>query len=189
MTRKEAMEYDNALKQELERASLLYGMEKVVGDYLVDNFITVMPETARKGMVFLGEESVSYKAGNIKIDLKKALVAGLEFVASINKPESIFNYIQIIIVSAIFIAKSIKQEIGKLEAQVIFFLHEKDAYDVGIEEKKLIDEVQDWYQKQEGDVLGRDNVINVINFLYEIDIVDIDNGTVYLNEKVFGKVG
>lgn len=100
MTRKEAMEYNDSLKKELEQAALQYGLEESVGTYIVDNFITVLPETARKGMIFLGEDSASYKAGNIKIDLKKAVIAGLEFAASVSKPESVFNYIQLIIVSA-----------------------------------------------------------------------------------------
>ena len=61
------------------------GLEKTVGDYIEDNYITVLPEDARKSMIFLGENSISYKAGNVKIDLKKAVIAGLEFAASISK--------------------------------------------------------------------------------------------------------
>ena len=59
--------------------------------------------SARKGIIFIGEDSASYKAGNIKMDLKKAFIAGLEFAASISKPESIFNYIQLIIVSVFLV--------------------------------------------------------------------------------------
>ena len=101
MNRKEAIEYNESLKKELEQIALQYGLEKLVGTYIVDNYITVLPEDARKGMIFLGEDSASYKAGNIKMDLKKAIIAGLEFVASVSKPESVFNYIQLIIVSSI----------------------------------------------------------------------------------------
>lgn len=187
MTREEAMEYDNALKQELERSALQYDMTEATGDYLVDNFITVIPEDARKGMVFLGKNSASYKAGNVKIDLKKALVAGLEYVASVNKPESIFNYIQMIIVSVLFVVKSVKQEIGKLEAQVVYFLHKRNAYEVGIEEERFISAVQDWYKQREGKILERDNVNAALNSLYKINIIALDDGKVYLREKVFGK--
>lgn len=90
MNGREAMECDDSLKRELEQAALECGLEKSVGTCIVDNYITVLPEDARKGMIFLGEDSASYKTGNIKIDLKKAVIAGLEFVASISKPESIF---------------------------------------------------------------------------------------------------
>ncbi len=188
MTRKEAIEYDNALKQELERTALQYDMEERVGDYLVDNFITVIPEDARKGMIFLGENSASYKAGNVKIDLKKALVAGLEYVASVNKPESIFNYVQMIIVSVLFVVKSVKQEIGKLEAQVVYFLHERCAYEVGIEEEEFVCAMQKWYQQNEGELLEKGAVDAALHSLYEVKVVAFDDGKVYLKEKVFGKV-
>lgn len=62
MTRKEAMEYNDSLKKELEQAALKYGLEETAGAYIVDNYITVLPEDARKGMIFLGEDSASYKA-------------------------------------------------------------------------------------------------------------------------------
>lgn len=188
MTRKEAIEYDNALKQELERTALQYDMEERVGDYLVDNFITVIPEDARKGMIFLGENSASYKAGNVKIDLKKALVAGLEYVVSVNKPESIFNYVQMIIVSVLFVLKSVKQEIGKLEAQVVYFLHERGAYEVGIEEEEFVCAMQKWYQQNEGKILDRGDIDVALRSLYEVGVVVFVDGNVYLKEKVFGKV-
>ena len=189
MTREEAIEYDNFLKRELKQTALQYGMTETVGDYLVDNFITVIPEDARKGMIFLGENSASYKAGNVKIDLKKALVAGLEYVASVNKPESIFNYVQMIIVSVLFVVKSIKQEIGKLETQVVYFLHERDAYEVGIEEEEFICAMQKWYQQKEGEILERGDVDAALKFLYGVKIVDFDNGKICLKEKIFGRVG
>lgn len=185
MTREEAIEYDNALKQKLEQTALQYYMAETTGDYLVDNFITVVPEDARKGMIFLREDSASYKAGNVKIDLKKALVAGLEYVAAVNKPESIFNYIQIIIVSVLFVVKSVKQEIGKLEAQVVYFLHEKGAYEVGIEEEEFISAMRKWYQQRKGEILERKDIDTALHSLYEVKIVDFDNGKIYLKEKVF----
>lgn len=83
MNRKEAMEYNDSLKKELEQVALQYGLEESAGDYIVDNYITVLPEDARKGMIFLGKDTASYKAGNVMIDFKKALVSGFEFAASI----------------------------------------------------------------------------------------------------------
>lgn len=188
MTREEAIEYDNTLKYELEKTALQYDMAETAGDYLVDNFITVVPEDARKGMIFLGEDSASYKAGNVKIDLKKALIAGLEYVASVNQPESIFNYIQMTIVSVLFVIKSVKQEIGKLEAQVIYFLHERCAYEVGIEEEEFICAMQKWYQQREGGALERKDVQKIIHFLQEIKIIVFDDGKIFLAEKVYGKL-
>ena len=165
MTREEAIEYDNALKHELEKAALQYDMAETAGDYLVDNFITVVPEDARK-----------------------ALIAGLEYVASVNQPESIFNYIQMTIVSVLFVIKSVKQEIGKLEAQVIYFLHERCAYEVGIEEEEFICAMQKWYQQREGGALERKDVQKIIHFLQEIKVIVFDDGKIFLAEKVYGKL-
>lgn len=188
MTRKEAMEYNDSLKKELEQAALEYGIEESAGAYIVDNYITVLPEDARKGMIFLGEDSASYKAGNIKMDLKKAVIAGLEFAASVSKPESAFNYIQLIIVSAFFIGKSVKRELGRLEAYVVYLLHKKGAYDTGVEEERFIGEVQEWYQRKEGKTVGREDVIDAINNLYGIEAADFNNGNIYLKEHVWGTV-
>lgn len=188
MTREEAIQYDNALKQKLEQAALQCDMPETTGEYLVDNFITVIPEDARKGMVFLGPDSASYKAGNVKIDLKKALVAGLEYVATIHKPESIFDYIQIIISSVLLVVKSVKHQIGKLEAQIVYFLHERGAYEAGIEEEEFISEMRTWYQQREGEILERKDIDAALHSLYEVKIVDFDSGNIFLKEKVFGRV-
>lgn len=189
MTREEAIEYDNALKQRLGETALQYNMAETVGDYLVDNFITVVPEDARKGMIFLGEDSASYKAGNVKIDLKKALVTGLEYVAAVNRPESLFNYIQIIIISVLYVVKSVKQEIGKLEAKAVYFLHERCAYEVGIEEEEFVFAMRKWYQQREGEVLEQKDIHTVIHFLQEIKVIVIDDGKIFLAEKVYGNLG
>lgn len=188
MTRKEAMEYNDSLKKKLEQAALEYGLEESAGAYIVDNYITVLPEDARKGMIFLGEDSASYKAGNIKIDLKKAVIAGLEFAASISKPESVFNYIQLIIVSAFFIGKSANQELSRVEAYVVHLLHKKGAYDIGVEEERFICEVQELYQQKEGKTVGRVDVVDAINNLYEIKVVDFNSGNIFLKEHVWGTV-
>lgn len=188
MTRKEAIEYNDSLKKELEQAALKCGLEESAGAYIVDNYTTVLPENARKGMIFLGEDSASYKAGNIKMDLKKAVIAGLEFAASVSKPESVFNYIQLIIVSAFFIGKSAKKELSRLESYVVYLLHKKGAYDTGVEEERFIGDVQEWYQQKEGKPVGREEVINAINDLYEIKAAGFNSGNIYLKEHVWGTV-
>lgn len=189
MNRKEAMEYNDSLKKELEQVALQYGLEESAGDYIVDNYITVLPEDARKGMIFLGKDTASYKAGNVMIDIKKALVSGFKFAASISRPESIFNYIQLIIASAFFIEKSVKQELSRLEAYAVYLLHKKGAYDTaGIEEERFISELQEWYQQKEGTAIGKKEIVDAINNLYRIKAADFDNGNIYLKEHVCGTV-
>ena len=188
MNIKEAMEYNDSLKKELEQVALQYGLKESAGTYIVDNYITVLPEDARKGMIFLGKDPASYKAGNVKIDFKKAIIAGFELVASISRPESIFNYIQLVIVSVFFIEKAIKQELGRLESYVVYLLHKKGAYDTGIEEERFISELQEWCQQKEGRAVGRGEIIGAINNLYGIKAADFNNGNIYLKEHVWGTV-
>lgn len=188
MTRKEAMEYNDALKTEMEQVALRYGFEESVGSRIVDNYIIVLPEDARRGMIFLGKNSVSYKLGNIKIDLKNIIEAGFEFVVSINTPESIFDYIQLVIVSILFIQKRTKKILNSTEAYIVYLLHKKDAYKICIEEQRFISELQDLYQKEKGEFVDSDTIINALNNLYKMKIIDSDNGKIYLKEFVWGKV-
>lgn len=187
MNRREAIAYNEKLKKELNEAAVYYGIDKMFGDYLVDNYITVIPNDARRGMIAMGEESKSYKLGNIRIDLKNALVAGLEFLASINQPESVFNYIQLLIVSCFFIERAMKIKIEKTEAYVVYLLHMHDAYNTGINEETLIMNVREAYREQEGEEIGRDQIDDAINRLYEIKVVDFESGNVFLIETVWMK--
>ena len=96
MTRQEAIEFDDELKTKLMKASAELGMDEKTGAGIVDRYIMVIPDDDRKGMIFLGNDAVSYKLGNVRLDLKKAIVAGLELVAAINHPENLFNYLQLV---------------------------------------------------------------------------------------------
>lgn len=188
MTRKQANEYDNELKTRLQDCAKEILMDQQAGTYIVDNFIEFIPEDYVKGMIFLGNDPVSYKAGNVRIDLKKALLAGIEFVASISAPESIFNYIQLLIVSALFIGKASKQELSEVEACIVYWLHTRGAYDTGVEEERFILNFREWYQEKEGKALERGDIVNAINHLYHIKVADYKEGNIYLKEKVWGKL-
>ena len=85
----------------MQEAEVL-GLGEKAGSDLADRYITVIPDDERKGMVFLGEEAASYKLGNVRLDLKKAIVAALELAASVSLPESFFNYLQLLIVGAFY---------------------------------------------------------------------------------------
>lgn len=188
MNREQAMEYDNELKEQLQRYAREYNLDESTGKYIVDHFVEFIPEENIKGMIFLGDHSVSYKVGNVKMDLKKAIIAGLELAASISKPESIFHYIQLLIVSAFFIEKAAKQELNKLEAYIVYLLHRKDAYNIGVEEERFICEVQEWYREKEGKDIEQRVCVEAIHHLYEIKTADFKNGEIFLKEHVWGKI-
>ena len=188
MTEQEAKAYDRTLKEYLEQAALQCGLEEAVGDYLADHYIIVQPDIPVKEMISLGDRAVSYKLGNIKIDMKKALVAGLELAASVNKPESVFNYIQLLIISVLFITKAMRQEAGEIETYIIYLLHRKGAYDNrGIEEEKFLCETQEWLREHKDIRVDRGEIVEAFNQLYKMQIADFENGNIYLKERVCGK--
>lgn len=188
MNRQQALKYDNDLKEKLQSCSKAYNEDEAMGRYIVDNFVEFLPDDDVKGMIFLGNDSVSYKASNTKLDLKKALLAGVEFVTSINSPESIFNYIQLLFVSALFIRNATRKSLSKIESYMVYWLHSRGAYQIGVNEEHFIREFQKWYHQKEKIELEREKVVNAINRLYEMKIADFENGSIYLKEKVLGKL-
>lgn len=103
--------------------------------------------------------------------------------------ESIFNYIQLVIISVIFVQKCVKQGLSRLEAYTVYLLHKKAAYEIaGIEEERFISELLEWCRYKEGKEVGREEIVGAINNLYRIKVVDFDNGNIYLKEHVWGTV-
>lgn len=188
MTRKQAVEYDNKLSKELQDYASDSGEDKTVAVNIVDNFIEFMPEDDMKGMIFLRNDPVSYKLGNARLDLKKAILAGLELAASVSRPESIFNYIQMLIVSVLFIRNTTRQELDRIEVYIIYLLHIKGAYQFDIEEDRFIHDLQEWYMQRENTTLEKEKIVGAINHLYEMKVTDFENGKICLKEKVWGKL-
>lgn len=188
MTRQQAVEYDNKLSKELQDYANDCGENKTVAVNIVDNFIEFLPEDDMKGMIFLRNDPVSYKLGNVRVDLKKAILAGLELAASISRPESIFNYIQMLIVSVLFIRSATRQELGEIEAYIVYLLHIKGAYQSDIEEEQFIYDLQAWYMQRENTMLEKKKIVDAINHLYEVKVLDFENGKIRLKEKVWGKL-
>lgn len=186
MTRQEALAYDNVLKDKLKLAAEMLGMEEKTGTDIVERYIMIIPDDDRKGMIFLGEKSASYKWGNIRLDFKKAIAAGLELVASLNLPESFLNYIQLLIVTAFFIQKSIMMEIGKTEAYIVYFLHMRNGYETGIEEKFFLEDFQKWYKERMDTLLEEKEIEEAVQHLYDGKVLDITDEKIYLKEKVIG---
>ncbi|MDE7205475.1 MAG: hypothetical protein K2O91_27060 [Lachnospiraceae bacterium] len=188
MTRQQAMEYDDKLSKKLQDYASDCGEDKTAAKNIVDNYIEFLPENDIKNMVFLGNDPVSYKLGNVRIDLKKAILAGVELAASVSRPESIFNYIQMLIVSVLFIRSVTRQELNGIEVYIVYLLHIKGAYQSGVEEEQFIHDFQEWYMQRENTTLERRNVVETINHLYEMKVADFENGKICLREKVWGKL-
>ena len=170
MTRQDAIEYDNWLKSGLMQEAEVLGLGEKAGSDLADRYITVIPDDERKGMVFLGEEAASYKLGNVRLDLKKAIVAALELAASF------------------FIQKSTKQEIGKNEAYILYFLHQKNCYERGIDEEDFQDEFKIWCEEKMESCPDGVKCKKALRTLRKYKVIDIEDGKIYLRERVIGYV-
>lgn len=188
MTRQQAMEYDDKLSRKLQDYASGWGENEDTAKNIVENFIEFMPDNDIKGVVFLSNDPVSYKLGNVRLDLKKAILAGFELAASVSRPESIFNYIQMLIVSALFIRSITRQELNGIEAYIVYLLHIKGAYQSDIEEEQFIHDLQEWYMQRENTMLEREKIVGAINHLYEMKVADFKNGKIHLKEKVWGKL-
>lgn len=185
MNRKEALAYNEYLKNELDKIGVECGNDENVGNYVVDHYIEIFPEDPRKGIIFLGDRTVSCKPGNIKVNLKKSLSEGIEFLISLNKPESTFNYIQLILNTIIFIGKITTVEISEIEVYVVQVLYSLGKYDVRIEEEKLISKVIEVYKDREGGILEKRKVLEAIDNLCKMKTLEMEDGSVYLNETIW----
>ena len=188
MDRQQALKYDTELNERLQKYAEDCGEDAMVGKSIVEQFIEFLPDDELKGMVFLGRNPVSYKLGNARLDLKKAIVAGIGYVTSVSRPESIFSYIQLLIISVIFIGNATEQKLNGIEAYAVYLLHMKDAYHFGMEEEKFIGELQDWCSAKGGIVANREKVVEALNHLYAMKTADFEDGKISLREQVWGKM-
>lgn len=81
MTLQEALKYDNLLKHNLMEKAASLNLSEETASQIMDQHVLVIPDDARSGMIFLGNESASYKLGNVRLNLKNAVAAGLELFA------------------------------------------------------------------------------------------------------------
>lgn len=139
-------------------------------------------------MVFLGNEAVSYKFGNIRMDFKKAIAAGIELLASVSCPESLFNYLQLLIAGALFIQKATRQDIGKNEAYIVYYLHIRNGYETGIEEDAFINDFSKWHKEKNENILEPVEIRTAIENLCHWKVVHIDDGKIWLKEMVMGSM-
>lgn len=127
MNRIQAMELDGQIRKHLEEYSLQNGLNPAFGNTIMDKYLQIIPDTAKREMIFLGDKSASYKMGNIRLDIKSGLVAVAEFVASLSKTENVFQYTQLMIISVLCIVAISEKELDYDSAVVVYALHKQNA--------------------------------------------------------------
>ena len=188
MNRMEARQLDCKIRECLESFSIEQGLNPEFGKMIMDNYLEIIPDDSKREMIFLGKESVSYKMGNIRLDLRSVLIALADFVASLNKPETFFQYVQLVIISIFCVGTITKKELDFNCAVIVSVLHRRNAYEmgftveqVGAEIKKMIDEGQ----LEEIDMESLDkNIRNLLKW----NVICMEEEKIYLNERVWGKI-
>lgn len=188
MDRQQAMRYDGDLREIIMDFSREHGEDEAFGKSIVDQYVEFLPDNEIKGMIFLNRDPVSYKLGNVRLNLKQAILAGVEFAASVSRPESIFNYIQLLIISILFIGNATGQKLNDIEAYAVYLLHIKNAYHFGIEEEAFIHELQEWCGTKGAIETNREKVIGALNHLYAMRTADFEDGKISLKETVWGRM-
>lgn len=80
MNREEAERLDRGTRAYLRELSQELNVDDIFGVEIMEQYLEIIPEVHRKDMIFLGTNSFSLKPGNIKLDLKKLISAGIELV-------------------------------------------------------------------------------------------------------------
>ena len=188
MNRTEARQLDCEIRERLENFSIEEGLNPEFGKMIMDNFLEIIPDDSKRQMVFLGKESASYKMGNIRLDLRSVLIALADVVASLNKPEIFFQYVQLVIISIFCVAAITKKELDFNCAVIVSVLHRRNAYNIGctVEQVKAeINKMKDGGQLEEFDMERLDSNINN---LLKWNVICMEEEKIYLNERVWGKI-
>ncbi|MCM1286902.1 MAG: hypothetical protein NC240_01230 [Clostridium sp.] len=188
MNRDEAKQLDSQIQKILEKYSKRKDLDLSIGNMIMEQYLEIIPEDPKRTMIVLGKEATSYKLGNIRLDLKSVLIAIIEFVASFNSPETIFEYLQLAVISILCIGTITKRELDDNSAVIIYALHLLDAYEIGITVKQLKDKILEMlndYQIKDFDMKMLDRNISD---LLKWNVITIKEEKIYLNEVVWGKI-
>lgn len=188
MNRIQAMELDGQIRKHLEEYSLQNGLNPAFGNTIMDKYLQIIPDTAKREMIFLGDKSVSYKLGNIRLDIKSGLVAVAEFVASLSKPENVFQYAQLMIISVLCIVAISEKELDYDSAVVVYALHKQNAYATGTTLEQLKNEIERMIIDYQVEEFEMEKMDKYVSNLLKWKIIDIVEEKIYLKEIVWGKL-
>ncbi|MFR7900889.1 MAG: hypothetical protein ACLU6Y_14495 [Ruminococcus sp.] len=154
MTLQEALKYDNLLKHNLMEKAATLNLSEETASQIMDRHVLVIPDDARSGMIFLGNESASYKLGNVRLNLKTPLQQAWNYLLR-SAFQILFGIICSFNLCSLFIQKSTKQEVEKEEAYILYFLHQQDCYKVGIKENDFEHRFEMWCQGRQLEYPGK----------------------------------
>ena len=147
--------------------------EALIDILLSDNIEINTFELSEKEFINISaDKTTSIKPINIILKPKNLFADGLELLASLQKPSSKFQVAQMFLLLILKIVKSSVCDLPVDADKVLIFLHERNAYRIGIDESELI--------------ALFDNIAygKIIKFMLKYKIAEIVDGKVMLLEKV-----
>ena len=188
MNRTEARQLDCEIRECLENFSIEQGLNPEFGKLIMDNYLEIIPDNSKREMIFLGKESSSYKMGNIRLDLRSVLIALADFVASLNKPETFFQYVQLVIISIFCVGAITKKELDFNCAVIVSVLHRRNAYEIGFTVEQVKAEINKMKDDGQLEEFVMERIDKNIANLLKWNVICMEEEKIYLNERVWGKI-
>ncbi len=188
MNRTEARQLDHEIRKCLDDFSMEQGLKPEFGKLIMDNYLEIIPDDSKKDMIFLGKESVSYKMGNIRLDLRSAFIALADFTASLSKPETFFEYVQLVIMSIFCVGAITKKELDFNCAVIVATLHKRNTYEHGFFSEQLKSEINKMIDECQLGDFEVNRFDKNIEDLLRWKVIRMEEEKIYLNEKVWGNI-
>ena len=188
MNMEEAERLDCEIREYLNNFSAEHGLETEFGNMIMDKYFELIPDITKRDMIFLGNASASYKLGNVKLDLKNVMLALANFVASLNQPKSVFEYVQLVIISVLCVGTITKKELDYNCAVVVYALHKINAYDIGFTLEQLKNQIIKMLEDYQVKVFKMEKLDETIEDLLKWKVICMEDEKIYLNEKIWGRI-
>lgn len=187
MNVEEAVKFRKELEKYMEEQATAFGFDKKAGSDLVERYIEIYPDKgSMMELIDLNQKgSFSVKPGNILVNQKAFLLAAVEWALSFGLPDSLLNYIQLYLLSAVAIYKSLKVVLDENESYIVLYLHKNQMYEQGEDEETFLKNFKVWYRNQTGDELSDIRLNRAVDNLLKIKTIVIEEGKVRLQERVW----
>ena len=187
MNVEEAVKFRKELEKYMKEQAETLGFDKKTGSDLVERYIEIYPDKGpMMELIDLNQKgSFSVKPGNILVNQKAFLLAAVEWALSFGLPDSLLNCIQLYLLSAVAIYKSLKVDLDENESYIVLYLHKNQMYEQGEDEETFLKKFKVWYRNQTGDELSDIRLNRAVDNLLKIKTIVIEEGKVRLQERVW----
>lgn len=122
------------------------------------------------------------------MDLRSVLIALADFVASLNKPETFFQYVQLVIISIFCVGAITKKKLDFNCAVIVSVLHRRNAYEIGFTVEQVKAEINKMKDDGQLEEFVMERIDKNIANLLKWNVICMEEEKIYLNERVWGKI-